>query len=715
MAFTQSSQVDIIFKKFITNQSTVDNSKQFFEEPYSSRKEVILSDIWLQSDQIPSTAATVSGVVQMITATLSYFAGTKGGFRSSSLTDIIPFNYGDGTSYVYKLYRNNGTTEISQGVGDWLFDNNSGVLTFYSGVSAGNGTVLDGNGVTIVTSSLPPVLRAWRYIGKKGVIPNLSGITYSGGTMSINVGVGLTFSNGQISLSNVLQAGSGLLLNGNTFSSDLGNGLTFSSNKIISDLGNGLTFSSNKIISNIDTNSGLTFSNGVLKISPSLVVASSSVILSTGVIGQYTTDPTSNSNWGVLSIPNRGYVDSVASGLNLKQSVRVAATGSISISSAPSQIDTITMSVGDRVLLWKQDGTTNGTYSNGIYVYNGVGSALTRASDFDGMPASEVMPGSYTFVTDGYTYQGSGFVVVSIGTESSNILVGTQSIKFTQFNSSPSYIWNNGIMLSGSVVDIDLLPSGGLTFSSSKLSISLPLNSGLELSNGGIALSSNISGTGLTFTNGQLSITNPISLGNGLTSSGSTYSVYINSTLTFSSNVLGINSNIYSTGLTFSNNYLLIDIGNGLTFSSNKLQTYLYTGYGLTVSNSIISSSLTAGNGIQIVGDVISTRVNTSTGLYNNSGVNYINWAPILGSGLTWSGSILNTTSSSLQKYSVVSTFTASVANTITHGLGTANFIIQMYDTNGDQIIAQYTNRTSSSIDITLSENTTNATVVIIG
>jgi hypothetical protein len=61
-----------------------------------------------------------------------------------------------------------------------------------------------------------------------------------------------------------------------------------------------------------------------------------------------------------------------------KESVRAATTGSnINLASAPANIDGVALSADDRVLVKDQTDQTE----NGIYVFNGAGSAMTRATD----------------------------------------------------------------------------------------------------------------------------------------------------------------------------------------------------------------------------------------------------------------------------------------------------------------------------------------------
>ena len=76
---------------------------------------------------------------------------------------------------------------------------------------------------------------------------------------------------------------------------------------------------------------------------------------------------------------DRSYVDASAQGLKPHPSVKAASTANITIAAAPATLDGITLTAGDRLLL-KNQTTAN---ENGIYVFNGVGVALTRATDMD--------------------------------------------------------------------------------------------------------------------------------------------------------------------------------------------------------------------------------------------------------------------------------------------------------------------------------------------
>lgn len=73
----------------------------------------------------------------------------------------------------------------------------------------------------------------------------------------------------------------------------------------------------------------------------------------------------------------KAYVDSAVEGLAWKDACRVATQGNINLSSPGSTIDGVTMVAGDRVLVRAQTAAAE----NGIYLWNGGATAMTRAPD----------------------------------------------------------------------------------------------------------------------------------------------------------------------------------------------------------------------------------------------------------------------------------------------------------------------------------------------
>lgn len=135
----------------------------------------------------------------------------------------------------------------------------------------------------------------------------------------------------------------------------------------------------------------------------------------------------------------KGYVDGVAAGLSFKESVRVASTANIDLSTALENGDTVdgvTLATGDRVLVKNQ---TTGS-QNGIYVVQASGAAV-RSSDFASGTTS--VAGTFVFVEEG-TQQDTGWVITS----DNPITVGTDAITWSQYSSAGSVTLTAGTGIS---------------------------------------------------------------------------------------------------------------------------------------------------------------------------------------------------------------------------------------------------------------------------
>lgn len=162
----------------------------------------------------------------------------------------------------------------------------------------------------------------------------------------------------------------------------------------------------------------------------------------------------------------KNYVDAVKTGLDVKDSVRVTTTANLpatyangssgvgatltnSGTQATLTIDSIALSVGERVLVKDQ---TAGL-QNGFYVVTNAGSAstnfiLTRSLDAD--QNTEITPGAFTFVEEGTVGNDNGFVC----TNDSNITIGTTPITFVQFSGAGQIIAGNGLTKNGNTLDV---------------------------------------------------------------------------------------------------------------------------------------------------------------------------------------------------------------------------------------------------------------------
>jgi hypothetical protein len=141
----------------------------------------------------------------------------------------------------------------------------------------------------------------------------------------------------------------------------------------------------------------------------------------------------------------KAYADSIAQGLDVKTAVRVASTANVNRTSPGAAIDGVTLTAGDRVLLKNQTTPSQ----NGLYVFNGAASTMTRTADADAV--AEVRSGMFTFVTDGATNADRGFVL----TTDNPITLDTTALTFTQFSSAGSVTGTaDRISVTGNQVDI---------------------------------------------------------------------------------------------------------------------------------------------------------------------------------------------------------------------------------------------------------------------
>ena len=163
----------------------------------------------------------------------------------------------------------------------------------------------------------------------------------------------------------------------------------------------------------------------------------------------------------------KAYVDSLANGLDVKQSVRAASTSALTatysngssgvgatLTNAGTQaaltLDSIALSVGNRVLIKDQSAEEQ----NGVYTVTTVGTistnwVLTRATDFDNSPGTEVGPGVFFFVEEGTTQQDNGYV---ISTDDA-IIIGTSPIMFSQFSGAGQITAGDGLTKSGNTIN----------------------------------------------------------------------------------------------------------------------------------------------------------------------------------------------------------------------------------------------------------------------
>lgn len=122
-------------------------------------------------------------------------------------------------------------------------------------------------------------------------------------------------------------------------------------------------------------------------------------------------------------VATKAYVDSSVEGLAWKDSVRVASTANINLSSPGATIDGITMATSDRFLVKDQSSGSE----NGIYIWNGSATPATRSLDMN--VAAEVEQ-AVTSVEEG-TSAGTTFRQTAV-----NVTLDTTPLTWTTFGTS---------------------------------------------------------------------------------------------------------------------------------------------------------------------------------------------------------------------------------------------------------------------------------------
>ena len=169
---------------------------------------------------------------------------------------------------------------------------------------------------------------------------------------------------------------------------------------------------------------------------------------------------------------NKGYVDSVAQGLDTKASVVAATTtnGTLATAFANGQVvDGVTLATNDRILIKNQTDAT----ANGIYTVNASG-APTRSTD---MNVGSEFPSAYVFVEQGTVNADTGWVC----TNNAPVTLGSTNITWTQFSGAGTYTANNGVVLNGSVFSFAPESGKGLQTGASGAAIKLATTSGLNV------------------------------------------------------------------------------------------------------------------------------------------------------------------------------------------------------------------------------------------
>lgn len=325
----------------------------------------------------------------------------------------------------------------------------------------------------------------------------------------------------------------------------------------------------------------------------------------------------------------KNYVDTVVSGLDPKQSVRLATNVALPANTSAGSgvgktltadangalsVDGVAVVASDRILVKNETPASD----NGIYTVTATGSAgtpyvLTRSTDTDGSPAGEVTAGMFTFVEEGSVWSDTGWVLST----NNPITVDTTSLVFTQFSSAGVIIAGAGLLQTGNTIDIvtaddsmtinaDSIqvkrdPAGAIGLTASGIKANTDGTS-IEISSNNLRIASGAAGTGLGYSAGVLSV-NLLSTG-GLEFSGDDIQIKTDTT---TANTIGVTHTANGAGVLF----------NSTSFTDSGSET-------LALNSSVAGDALTLTSGVlHVVVDNSTIEINTDALRLKDDGITY--------------------------------------------------------------------------------------------
>ena len=362
---------------------------------------------------IDSTVATLTGTQTLTNKTISGASNTLTNIGNSSLTN---------SSVTV------GTTAISLGASSTTL---AGLTSVTSTAFVG---ALTGNASTATTLQTARAINGVNFDGSAAIT-----VTAAAGTLT-----GTTLNSTVVSSS---------LTSVGTIATGVWNGTTIA-------VANGGTGTTN---GSITGTGALTFTAAAGNNNVNLVPTGTGIVDVGGKRVGNAADPTQ-----ATDLATKAYVDGLSNGLDVKASVVAASTAALTVTysngtggvgatltnagtQAAFVLDSIALAQGDRVLIKDQAAPLQ----NGVYTVTTVGTistnwVLTRATDFDNSPGTEVSPGTFFFVEQGTTQADNGYVIST----NTAITIGTTAITFSQFSGAGQITAGAGLTKSGNTIDV---------------------------------------------------------------------------------------------------------------------------------------------------------------------------------------------------------------------------------------------------------------------
>jgi hypothetical protein len=192
----------------------------------------------------------------------------------------------------------------------------------------------------------------------------------------------------------------------------------------------------------------------------------------------------SNAGTGSTALATRAYVDSVAAGLNWHDAVSLTTTAALptcTYNNGTLGVGAYLEASANGILSVDGFEVTN-TYSilvknqadakqNGIYRVDSKGAAgskwkLIRRTDSDNSVSGQVRAGDAIYTVSGTTNIGQGFILITLGTGTSeDIVFGTDSLTFTQFTGTSSFTAGAGLVVNGNELSIATYDNSAIVIS----------------------------------------------------------------------------------------------------------------------------------------------------------------------------------------------------------------------------------------------------------